>query len=172
MELEFEEDPERPESRMKTSQRLTYEAEARVLRQQVGSLEQIREQLGLSRRKMCQLLLVDPSAWTRWVRDETRVPPHIFKALQWYLLLIEKHPSLHPQFNVGVKGTADLRRKNLDEEKRQLESRLQEQEAALQAKVTELSAALGERTQIGLGWKILLIINSFFMIWLFFKFML
>jgi transcriptional regulator with XRE-family HTH domain len=168
MELEFEESAE---PRLKTSQRLTYEAEARVLRQQVGSLEKIRENLGLSRRKMCQLLLVDPSAWTRWVRDESRVPPHIFKALQWYLLLIEKHPSLHPQYNLGVKNSGDLRRKTFEEEKNRLESRLQEQESALEARVAELTAALGERSQIGLGWKILLLINSLFMLWLLMKFL-
>lgn len=65
----------------KTSQRLRYLAEVEVLKRQLGSLEEVRVQMGLSRRKMCQLLLVDPSAWTRWTRDESKVPPHVWKML-------------------------------------------------------------------------------------------
>lgn len=39
---------------------------------------------------MCQLLLVDPSAWTRWMKDESRVPPHIYRSLEWFLALNQK----------------------------------------------------------------------------------
>lgn len=70
--------------------RLMYEAEVKVFRAQHGGLENIREKLGFSRRKMCQLLLVDPSAWTRWTRDESKVPPHIYRALEWFLALNQK----------------------------------------------------------------------------------
>lgn len=71
--------------RSKTSLRLKYEAETQVLKRDLGSLEDIRIRLGFSRRKMCQLLLVDPSAWSRWTAKETDAPPHIYRALQWYL---------------------------------------------------------------------------------------
>lgn len=76
--------------RSKTALRLTYEAEVRVFRSKYGGLEEIRKNLGFSRRKMCQILMVDPSAWTRWMRDESKVPPHIYRALEWYLALEKK----------------------------------------------------------------------------------
>lgn len=55
-----------------------------------GDLEEIRKKLGLSRRKICQLLLVDPSAWTRWTRSQEGAPPHIYQSLRWYLKLKEE----------------------------------------------------------------------------------
>lgn len=80
----------------KSSLRLKYEAERSVLIDRFGGLEGVRNHLGLSKRKMSQLLLVDPSAWTRWVKDESQAPPHIYRALQWYMELIEKRPEWSP----------------------------------------------------------------------------
>lgn len=82
--------------RAKSSQRMKYHAEVHVIQQKWGDLEAIRERLGLSKRKVCQLLLVDPSAWSRWSKGITQPPPHIYRALSWFLLLQEKHPELHP----------------------------------------------------------------------------
>jgi transcriptional regulator with XRE-family HTH domain len=76
--------------KVKSPLRLRYAAETKVFRDQHGGLEEIRLKLGFSRRKMCQLLLVDPSAWTRWMRDESRVPPHIYRSLEWFLALNHK----------------------------------------------------------------------------------
>ena len=87
--------------RSKSSLRIKYEAEKQVLEQQLGSLEDIRERLGLSQRKMAQLLLVDPSAWTRWIKDPSKVPPHVYRALQWYLELTEKKPEWRPENSFG-----------------------------------------------------------------------
>ncbi|MEZ4872529.1 MAG: hypothetical protein R2827_09870 [Bdellovibrionales bacterium] len=70
-------------------------AEVEVIKRNVET-EAIRRELGLSRRKISQLLMVDPSAWTRWSRDDN-APPHIYRSLQWYLSLIDKHPEWHPQ---------------------------------------------------------------------------
>lgn len=84
--------PASPTHRKKSANRLRYDAEIRVIRARVGNLEEIREKLGLSRRKMCQLLLVDPSAWTRWTSPGGEAPPHIYRALEWYMLLTEKDP--------------------------------------------------------------------------------
>lgn len=78
------------EGRSKTPLRMTYEAEVKVFRSKYGGIEEVRRNLGFSRRKMCQLLLVDPSAWTRWTRDESRVPPHVYRSLEWYLALEKK----------------------------------------------------------------------------------
>ena len=88
-------------SRPKTSHRLHYEAQVQVIKKQSGDLENIREKLGLSGRKISQLLMVDPSAWTRWTKHKDQVPPHIYRALQWYLILQEKIPGLTPQYFIG-----------------------------------------------------------------------
>jgi len=84
--------------RAKSSLRLRYEAETQVIQRKLGDLESIREKLGLSQRKMAQLLLVDPSAWTRWTKGDDQAPPHIFRMLQWYLALEEKYPALDVNF--------------------------------------------------------------------------
>ena len=87
--------------RSKTSTRIFYEAQVSVIQKQLGNLEKIRTDLGLSQRKICQLLMVDPSAWTRWNRDGEEAPPHIWRALQWYMTLQEKIPGLTPQYFIG-----------------------------------------------------------------------
>lgn len=79
-------------SKKKSANRLRYDAEIRVIRARLGGLEEMRAKLGLSRRKICQLLLVDPSAWTRWTSPGGEAPPHIYRALEWYILLTEKDP--------------------------------------------------------------------------------
>lgn len=94
MDVEFQSDrplgSTTPPLRRKSANRLRYDAEIRVIQARVGNLEEIRGKLGLTRRKMCQLLLVDPSAWTRWTSPEGEPPPHVYRALEWYLLLTEK----------------------------------------------------------------------------------
>ncbi|MBK9322512.1 MAG: hypothetical protein IPM97_06095 [Bdellovibrionaceae bacterium] len=87
--------------RSKTSLRMVYEAQVLVIKKQLGSLEKIRTDLGLSQRKMSQLLMVDPSAWTRWNKSGEEAPPHIWRALQWYMALQEKIPGLTPQYFIG-----------------------------------------------------------------------
>lgn len=102
------------QDRSKTSLKMLYEAQARVISRQIGGLEGARQSLGLSRRKISQLLLVDPSAWTRWTKgDKEQAPPHVFRALQWYLALFEKIPGLTPEYFLGrhydpKRGGADL----------------------------------------------------------------
>jgi hypothetical protein len=71
-----------PSPRSRSSLKMRYEAEVEILKRQIGDLEAVRNRLGLSRRKLCQLLMVDPSAWTRWTKDESKVPPHVWKTLQ------------------------------------------------------------------------------------------
>jgi len=80
-----------------SSQKLKYNAEVTVIKSKLGDLENIRAELGLSQRKISQLLMVDPSAWTRWVQGTTPTPPHIYRSLQWYLALIDKNSEWHPQ---------------------------------------------------------------------------
>jgi DNA-binding transcriptional regulator YiaG len=81
-------------NKARSSLRIKYEAEIDVIKKTLGSLEDIRRELGLSKRKMAQLLLVDPSAWTRWTKNNEDPPPHVYRALQWFMILQEKHPEL------------------------------------------------------------------------------
>ncbi|MGE4130046.1 MAG: hypothetical protein AB7F86_00325 [Bdellovibrionales bacterium] len=103
--------------RSKTSQRLKYEAEIRVFRSKYGGLEQVRQGMGLTRRKICQLLMVDPSAWTRWLRDEDKVPPAIYRSLESMILLNEKNPDLmrvlgsRVSQSLGIEKSSELKLK-------------------------------------------------------------
>lgn len=109
--------------RSKTSLRIHYEAQVAVIQKQIGSLEETRLKLGLSQRKMAQLLLVDPSSWTRWNRPQEEAPPHIWRALQWYLTLQEKIPGLTPSYFLGgdPKILHEKARRELQDEKIQRE---------------------------------------------------
>ncbi len=73
-----------------------YFAEKEQIKKELGSLEDIRQALGLSRRKVCQLLLVDPSSWTKWTREEQDAPAYIYRSLQWALAILDKYPETHP----------------------------------------------------------------------------
>lgn len=75
-----------------------YKAQAQIIRKKHGDLEVIRHRLGLSRRKIAQILLVDPSAWTRWTKTGEDAPPHIYRALEWFLLLQDKYPGMDSAF--------------------------------------------------------------------------
>ena len=90
------------EGRAKTSLKMRYEAQAAVIERQLGGLEGVRSKLGLSQRKMAQLLMVDPSAWTRWNRPDQRAPGIVWRALQWYMIMHEKIPGLTPNYFLGT----------------------------------------------------------------------
>ncbi|MCB0351110.1 MAG: hypothetical protein KDD38_07990 [Bdellovibrionales bacterium] len=80
------------------SHRAKYLLEAERIKNEIGDLEQIRLTLGLSQRRACQLLLVDPSAWTRW--NKTGAPPHIYQALKWLIELKKIDPNAGAPRNI------------------------------------------------------------------------
>ncbi len=90
--------PPKSELRIKTSIRMNYEAQVSVIKTQIGNLDTIRTNLGLSQRKMSQLLLIDPSTWSRWTQKGDRIPPHVYRALQWYMILQDKVPGLNASY--------------------------------------------------------------------------
>jgi len=71
-----------------------YERQAEEIKKQFGELDEIRTQLGLSARRICQILMVDPSAWTRWTKHGDPVPPHIWRSMQLLMILRERMPDL------------------------------------------------------------------------------
>lgn len=107
-------------SKAKTSLRMKYEAEVSAFKKREGDLEDIRRSLGLSKRKICQLLMVDPSAWTRWTKKDAEAPPHIYRALEWYLLLQEKHPEYKSSLWLNAVARPSLTKQELDSIKQEL----------------------------------------------------
>ena len=91
----------------KTSLRMLYEAKSNLIRKQLGGLKGVQSELQLSQRKLAQLLMVDPSTWTRWVKNEDSIPPHIWRSLEWYLALQDKVPGLTAQHFIG-KSSDDI----------------------------------------------------------------
>ena len=166
-------------NRAKTALRISYETEIELIRKKIGSIDEVREGLGLSRRKMCQLLLVDPSAWTRWGKNPNQIPPHIYRSLQWYLALIEKHPEWHPKNTyLGAFGETQYQMKKIEErwEKRleklsQLKSNSETEEIFMDSQMESQISSMDEKTRL-LGqqlemvgqsqksWRLLLIANT------------
>jgi DNA-binding transcriptional regulator YiaG len=123
-------------ARIKTSNRLNYEAQVEVIKKQIGDIEVIRNKLNLSQRKMAQLLLVDPSAWSRWSTPGESAPPHIYRALQWYMSIQEQIPGLNAAY--FLQKDTDVLKKEL---KSFTETQVQEIEksiATLQARTAEI----------------------------------
>ena len=119
-------------TRGKTGLRIKYEAEAKVIERRIGSLEAIRQQLGLSSRKMAQLLLVDPSAWHRWTAPGGAAPPHVWRALAWYLASQSQNPGMDAAFWLrDVSRLADS--SHLQERIEKQESEIAALKGALQA---------------------------------------
>jgi len=126
-----------------------------------GDLEIIRQELGLSKKEISDLLWVEPSAWTRWTTGVSRPPDHIYRSLQWYLELRQVSPST--QFL----GDLEALRDNVEETRRQFGfeiqtlrekdprgvdfSEWQNEKAALLAKIES-----GEK--LSFGWKFTLLI--------------
>ena len=131
--------------RSKTSLRMHYEAQVTVIRRQIGDLESVRVNLGLSQRKIAQLLMVDPSSWTRWTRQGDEAPPHIWRALQWYSTLQEKIPGLTPPYfiNQSPQVLQQETRRELDQERTRRESEM----SVLHQKIEGISLQRGELQQ-------------------------
>lgn len=165
----------------KSSLRLKYEAEVRVIEAKLGPLDQIRKDLGLSKRKLAQLLMVDPSALTRWSHRPETIPPIVFRALQWYYALIEKKPEWHPQ-NSFLRAEMDVQREELTIVREKITKKLSEL-SGLEQKLrddaddsshefkNQLSLLRKEvelRGGAGLFWKFLLLFNTFALIYVLF----
>ncbi|WP_413587607.1 hypothetical protein [Bdellovibrio sp. HCB274] len=82
---------------------------------------------------MSQLLMVDPSSWTRWTKQGDEAPPHVWRALQWYSILNEKIPGLTPQYFMNQSPQV-LHQKALQE--------LESEKAERQAEMSVLSRKL------------------------------
>lgn len=73
---------------------------------------------------MCQLLLVDPSAWTRWHSAGGSPPPHVYRALEWFLVLEGKTDLLPKVADLYVKGSIPRSEANLAHEISQVRAQI------------------------------------------------
>ena len=125
MEIDFQTPSESVDKeilRSKTSLKMHYDAQSVVIERQLEGLEGVRSKLGLSQRRMAQLLMVDPSAWTRWNRPGNRAPGIVWRALQWYMILNEKIPGLTPNYFLNSAPSA-VRAETLKDLKKESEAR-------------------------------------------------
>lgn len=75
--------------KQRSSRRLRHEAQIQIFKSQWGTLEDIRNHLGLRPSQICEILKVHPSAWIRWTKKGRDAPPHIYQMLEWYLELLK-----------------------------------------------------------------------------------
>lgn len=124
--------------RTKSSLRMHYDAQTIVIERQLEGLEGVRAKLGLTQRKMAQLLLIDPSAWTRWNRPGHRAPGVVWRALQWYMILQEKIPGLTPNYFLASAPSV-VRAETLKDLKKESEAR-----ELLEKRLTNLDRQLSQ----------------------------
>jgi hypothetical protein len=105
------------------------------IQHEFGDLNQIRITLGLSQRQLCKLLLVDPSAWTRW--NKTGAPPHIYQALKWLVQLRKINPDA--VFTNNLESKVDFIRNDTQSKLRELEMNLEKIQHAVSMSVSHVS---------------------------------
>lgn len=113
------------------------------IKNQIGDLPQILQALGVNQRRACQLLLVDPSAWTRW--NKTEAPPHIYQALKWLVMLKTTNPNLFGSTDIETR--IDVVQSSTQNKIKELERNVASLERALAYPPTTISNS-NDYTQI------------------------
>tara|TARA_Y100000780_G_scaffold232398_1_gene263490 strand:- start:13437 stop:14189 length:753 start_codon:yes stop_codon:yes gene_type:complete len=78
----------------KSSRKMQMDSKAKSIEKRIGHIESLRINLGMNKKELSDLLMVDPSAMNRWCKGESNAPGYIYQALEWYLMATEKHPLL------------------------------------------------------------------------------
>lgn len=146
---------------------MSYEQEIQMVRAQYGDLETIRKSLGFSRRKICEYLLVDPSAWTRWVNSGTdQAPPHVYRTLG---LLLEKVKA-QPDYLYKVGAVDPVSKIKWQEELTGLSLELKQNvQENLTSHIESLKKQVSHKEELTLGWKLLLLINIVLVLYVLFR---
>jgi len=149
----------------KTPLRLRFEAEARVIQSRLGDLDKVRERLGLSQRKLAELLFVDPSAITRWQKDPETIPPWVWRSLSWYMELEGKEPNWAQWREWFLKkGMRDVQSAPSHSVKRPASEDelliLRQEIDQARGENQKLKEQMDAKEALGLTWKALLLLNS------------
>jgi hypothetical protein len=129
----------------RTTPRDGYLLEKEKIKNEIGDLEQIRQGLGLSQRKVCQLLLVDPSAWTRWQNTPGGAPPHIYQSLRWLIELKKVNPDAAAPSDISSR--VDFIHSSTQAKIRSLEQTVEMLERAVALAATQQPAAVIEHSR-------------------------
>ncbi|MEQ1664649.1 MAG: hypothetical protein ABL927_04660 [Bdellovibrionales bacterium] len=136
-----------------------------LLKQKIGGLEKARERLGYSRRKICQELLVDPSAWTRWTKNNIEsAPAHVYKMLSFLIDAADRTSNANRTSNYAdVKQKAHdltfIEPKLHDLDLNFSHTEFLSQLAALREESQKLKVQISNREVLSFGWKLMVIIN-------------
>lgn len=130
-----------------------------LLKQKIGGLEIARERLGYSRRKICQELLVDPSAWTRWTKNNTdSAPAHVYKMLS-FLIDAADRTSNYSDVKQKAHDLTFIEPKLHDLDLNFSHTEFLSQLAALREESQKLKVQISNREVLSFGWKLMVIIN-------------
>lgn len=160
--MDIQATPQRAES----EKRLRYEEVVQQIREKYGSLEEMRKRLNFSQKQMSELLLVDPSAWTRWVKDGEAAPAHIYQALAWYFESRIENISAPKSDMIPAtleKLPWQMAKTEIIEKAPQLNQPVFDSEVWAEEKAqlaSELRNAQNKAIGVSDGWKLFLIINT------------
>lgn len=141
------------------------------IHQKYGDLENMRQTLKCSRREICEYLMVDASAWSRWTSgDRITAPPHVYRTMA--LIMEQKLSNLSTGPLESRKQKKALQEDGLRDEYLRNEYLAQEylpQIDALKEKL-EITIKQNEKYEIlTMGWKIILILNSILLFYVLFR---
>lgn len=148
----------------KSVRRLRFESEVQGIIRRHGDLETMRNKLNMSRREISEKLMVDPSAWTRWVGEGGQAPPHVYKMLEFFI-----SENVSSDMSSKVFESFKIENQQNFEHELELDRRFDEKLAFVQNQILTLQNSSESHQLLGLGWKILLLVNLFLVIFLFFS---
>ena len=135
---------------------------ASKLKTELGNLDDIRGHLGLNKKEMAELLLVDPSAWSRWSKNESKVPLHVWRSLDWYLRLkdTEVSTSEEPMQSAQIE---ELRAEVMEKLAEMRDSIIIMERESIQdiidSERRDLLSEFEQGAQLASGWKLLILAN-------------
>ena len=129
---------------------LFYASQVQKIKERLGDLEGIRKNLGMSRRQICQILLVNPSAWTRWTKSSQGAPPHFYRALEWLIYIHNKKTSYQQNSSFLTSSSSPVPLADLDHSHSASES----EDTSLQDTKEDISQPVYSRTQNNLTYSL------------------
>lgn len=176
--------------RIWSAQKMRYDAEIDVIRKTHGGLEDMRQKLGLSRRQLCRILMVDPSAWTRWTSPTAggvvgvvaeKAPAHVYKMLA--MILEQGKPVVNENMAAATGVKWDSRNAQLELDKKVAELRAQmsqvldeqSQEQRLQlrsevqSQIESIRQTFQKGSELAFGYKLLVLLNTVLVLYALFR---
>ncbi len=155
-----------------------YGSAIQEIQKQHGGLEDMRVKLNISRKQICDFLMVDPSAWSRWTAgekggDRSAVPPHVYRTMA--LIMASSGVQADSAFTPAtVRAVARVTTPPIShnpplDEYPQMNQALASQNETLREKL-ETAQKQNEKFEVlTMGWKIILILNSVFILYVLFR---